>query len=139
VTVTVDINVFLDVFQLRQPHYLASAHIVSLVETGALDGVCPAHGLTTLYYVVRKHASKQDAESAMDRVLDHFRIGNLDVAGWKDARSLPFNDFEDAAVAAVAQATASAFIITRDVAGFTGSRVPAISPADYVNRFATRP
>jgi len=83
VTVTVDINVLLDVFQQRQPHYAASAQVVSLITAGQLAGVCPAHGLTTLYYLVRKHAAKADAEAAMDRVLRHFQIGNLDTAGWQ--------------------------------------------------------
>lgn len=50
-TVTVDINVLLDVFQQRQPHYAASARVASLVSSGKLIGVCPAHGLTTLYYL----------------------------------------------------------------------------------------
>lgn len=70
-TVTLDINVLLDVFQKREPHYAASAQVLSMVAEGTLAGVCPAHGLTTLYYLVRKHASKPDAEAAMDRVLRH--------------------------------------------------------------------
>ena len=69
-TVTVDINVLLDVFQQRQPHYAASAQVVSLVSEGKLTGVCPAHGLTTLYYLVRKHATKADAEAALADVFD---------------------------------------------------------------------
>ena len=70
--VTLDINVLLDVFQKREPHHATSAQVVSLVTSGTLAGVCPAHGLTTLYYLVRKHASKPDAEDAMDQVLRHF-------------------------------------------------------------------
>lgn len=63
--VTLDINVFLDVFQKREPHYAASAQVVSMVAAETLAGVCPAHGLTTLYYLVRKHASRPEAEAAM--------------------------------------------------------------------------
>ena len=133
-TVTVDINVLLDVFQMRQPHYAASAQVLSLVTTGTLTGVCPAHGLTTLYYLVRKHASKADAEAAMDRVLRHFQIGNLEAAGWHKARRLPFTDFEDAVVATVAEATASAFIVTRNTADFAGSPIPAITPSDFLSQ-----
>lgn len=134
-TVTVDINVLLDVFQKRQPHYAASAQVVSMVVAGTLPGVCPAHGLTTLYYLVRKHASRPDAEAAMDRVLRHFQIGNLDATGWQEARHLPFPDFEDAAVAAVAKATGSVFIVTRNVDDFAGSPVPAIAPADFLSQW----
>lgn len=85
-TVTVDINVLLDVFQQRQPHYAASAQVMDMVVKGKLVGVRPAHGLTTLYYLVRKHGSKPEAEAAMERVLRHFQIGNLDTAGWEKAR-----------------------------------------------------
>jgi predicted nucleic acid-binding protein len=137
VTVTVDTNVLLDVFQKREPHYAASAQVVSMVVAGTLVGVCPAHALTTLYYLVRKYASKPEAEAAMDRVLSHFQIGNLDSDGWREARQLLLADFEDSVVAAVARATASAFIITRNAGDFTGSPVPAIPPADFLSQFAT--
>ncbi len=134
-TVTVDINVLLDVFQRREPHYAASAQVVGLVTSGRLTGVCPAHGLTTLYYLARKHGSKPVAEAAMDRVLAAFTIGNLDREGWHQARMLPMPDFEDAAVAMVAIASCSAFIVTRNVGDFVGSPVAAISPADFLGQF----
>ena len=72
----------------------------------------------------------------MDQVLRHFQIGNLDADGWQRARQLPFEDFEDAVVAAVAQASGSQFIITRNTGDFDGSPVPAISPADFLTRIA---
>jgi hypothetical protein len=34
VTITVDINVLLDVFQKREPHYPASAAVVGMVTAG---------------------------------------------------------------------------------------------------------
>ena len=135
--VTLDINVLLDVFQKREPHYAASAQVVGMVTSGTLAGVCPAHGLTTLYYLVRKHGSKPDAEDAMDQVLRHFQIGNLEAADWQQARGLSFADFEDAVVATVAKATASVFIITRNVDDFAGSPVPAITPADFLSQLTT--
>jgi predicted nucleic acid-binding protein len=138
-TVTLDINVLLDVFQRREPHYAASAQVVSVIVDGSLTGVFPAHGLTTLYYLARKHASKPNAETAMDLVMDHFQIGNLDMAGWREARKLPLADFEDAAVAIVAKVTASAFIITRNVGDFAGSPVLAITPADFLSQLTFKP
>ena len=135
--VTVDINVLLDVFQNREPHYAASAQILSMVALGILAGFCPAHGLTTLYYLVRKHASKPNAEAAMDQVLRHFQIGNLEAEDWQDARRLALADFEDAVVATVAKKSASLFIITRNVADFANSPVPAITHADFLSQLTT--
>jgi hypothetical protein len=97
-------------------------------------GVFPAHGLTTLYYLARKHASKPDAEAAMDRVLAAFQLGNLDRKAWQEARGLPMADFEDAAVAIVAKTSASSLIITRNTQDFANSPVPAISPADFLSQ-----
>ena len=138
-TVTVDINVLLDVFQQRQPHYAASARVVSLVATGKLTGICPAHGLTTLYYLVRKHAAKADAEAATDRVLRHFQIGSLDAIGWQRARQLALEDFEDAAVAVVAEQSGSAFVVTRNVDDFGLSPVAAITPAAFLSQHMPDP
>ena len=135
--VTLDLNVFLDVFQKREPHYLASSQLMSLIADGNLVGVCPAHGLTTLYYLVRKHSEKSDAEASLDRILRQYRIGNLDAAGWLRARQLPFEDFEDAVVAAVAEASKSEWVLTRNTDDFEASPIPAITPADFLSQYAT--
>ncbi len=37
--VTVDINVLLDVFQKREPHYAASARVLAMVQQGEVTGV----------------------------------------------------------------------------------------------------
>ncbi len=133
-TVTVDINVLLDVFQQREPHFAASAQIVSLVASGKLTGICPAHGLATLYYLVRKQDTKAAAEAALDQVLSYFVIGNLDNNGWRRARLLPINDFEDAAVAVVAEVSGSALLLTRNIGDFAQSPVPAITPTDFLSQ-----
>lgn len=95
----------------------------------------PAHGITTLYYLARKHATRPDAEAAMDKVLDHFQVGNLDSSGWRRARSLPMTDFEDAVVATVAETSGSTLIVTRNTADFNHSPVPAISPLEFLSGF----
>ena len=133
--VTVDINVLLDVFQKREPHYAASARILTMVQQGEMIDVFPAHGFTTLYYLVRKHASRPDAEAAMDHVLRHFEVGNLSSAGWARARSLRMPDFEDAVVAVVAVESALEFIVTRNTGDFTDSPVLGITPTDFLSRY----
>ena len=95
-------------------------------------GVCPAHAFTTLYYLVRKHASKTNAEKVMDQLLDQFQVGNLDEAGLREARGLLFEDFEDAVVAVVAKTYCSDFIVSRNVDDFANSPVPVITPTDFL-------
>lgn len=134
--VTVDINVLLDVFQKREPHYAASARVMAMIEKGEIEAVFPAHGITTLYYLARKHATRPDAEAAMDKVLNHFQIGNLDSDGWRRARSLPMTDFEDAVVATVAENSGSSLVVTRNTDDFIRSPVPAVSPLEFLGHFS---
>lgn len=137
--IVVDINVMLDVFQKRQPHYDASAGVMNLVLGGTLKGVCPSHALTTLYYLARRHGTQAEAESAIDRVLQHFEIVSLDHIDWQKVRQLPFADFEDAAVSVTADKAGAAFIVTRNEADFAQSLVPAIAPSAFLGRFAVNP
>ena len=132
---TVDINVLLDVFQNREPHVVASARVVDMVSSGEIVGVCPAHGLTTLYYLVRRHASKPDADIAVDHMLRYFEIADLKKVDFRKARALPMADFEDAVVSIVAKTSGSSVIVTRNVDDFIGSPVPALTPTDLLSRF----
>jgi len=55
-----------------------------------------------------------------------------DRAQFVRARSLKFDDFEDAALASAAEASGCEVIITRNVADFGGSPVPAITPEEFL-------
>ena len=138
-TVVVDINILLDVFLNRKSFLADSQTILSEVVSGSLRGICPSHGLTTLFYLVEKNASTGDAESAVDRILSHFEIHGLNTSDWKQVRQMPFSDFEDAAVAFTASAQSASFIVTRNIADFKDSSVPAITPADFIQRFLPPP
>lgn len=133
--VTVDINVLLDVFQKREPHYAASASVMAMIEEEEIEAVVPAHGITTLYYLARKHGTRPDAEAALEKVLNHFQIGNLNHDGWQRARALPMTDFEDAVVATVAETSGSTLIITRNTRDFEASPGPAIAPLEFLSQF----
>lgn len=55
--IMLDLNVLLDFFQKRQPFYKHASIVLSEVLKHNLEGVVPAHGLTTIYYIVAKHNS----------------------------------------------------------------------------------
>jgi hypothetical protein len=132
-TVVVDINVLLDVFQTRQPHYDASARVLSMVCEGRLKGILLAHGVTTLFYLIAKNGTRSDAMGAVDRVLSFFEVRCLDRNGWRMARSLAMADFEDAVVASLALGAGAALIITRNVSDFVNAPIQAVSPANFLS------
>jgi hypothetical protein len=123
----------LDVFQTRQPHYDASARVLSMVCEGKLKGIFLAHGTTTLFCLIAKNGTRSDAMGAVDRVLSFSEVRCLDKNGWRTARGLPMADFEDAVVASLALGSGASLIITRNVPDSSNAPIQAVSPAHFLS------
>lgn len=67
--VMLDLNVLLDVVQRREPHFGASAGVLAMAARGEVTALVSSHCLTTLYYIIAKHADRSKADNAVDWVL----------------------------------------------------------------------
>ncbi len=134
----IDLNVVLDVLQRREPFYDASARVLSKVVKGKASGCLPAHALTTIHYIVRRHGDLKDADDAIDWLLANLAVVPQDSEVFTRARSFSFADFEDAALASAAQASRCDQIVTRNVADFANSPVPAFTPEELLAALETK-
>ncbi len=98
-----------------------------------LKGIFPAHGVTTLFYLIAKNETRSDAMGAVDRVLSFFEVRCLDKNGWRTARGLRIADFEDAVVASLALGLGASLIITQNVSDFSNAPIQAVSPANFLS------
>jgi predicted nucleic acid-binding protein len=130
--VMLDLNVVLDVVQRREPFYAASAAVLSQAIDGSTIACLPGHVLTTLHYLVARHTGRKQAGALVDWALAHFEIVAQDRAQFVRARSLSFDDFEDAALASAAEAAGCDLIVTRNVADFRRSPIPAVTPQKFL-------
>ena len=133
--VVIDLNVFLDVEQRREPHFANSAAVLSAVLNGTIEGWMPVHCLTTLHYLIERSGDLESANKAVDWHLRHFSITDLNRDICRRARQLNARDFEDAVVAASAELIGCDWIVTRNMNDFANSPIPAISPMDFVKKF----
>lgn len=129
---TLDLNVLLDVVQKREPFYSGSAAVLGRVVEGEDIGCLPGHALTTLYYVMSKFAGREQAGIVVDWVLTYLEIIPQDRLQFMRARNLDFSDFEDAALASAAEASQCELILTRNVADFSGSPIPVLTPEEFL-------
>ncbi|MGH7601058.1 MAG: PIN domain-containing protein [bacterium] len=136
--VMLDLNVLLDYFQKREPHYQHSSIVLSEVLKGNFAGVAPAHALTTIYYISAKHATRERANEIIDWLLAHLEIASADKSAFARARDLQSSDFEDAVVASLAEASQCDLIITRNVSDFANSPIAAMTPEEFVNRYVSQ-
>ena len=130
----VDLNVVLDVVQRREPHYAAAAAVLSRIVERKFDGVLPSHALPTLHYIVDRFAGRGKAGELVDWLLQHFEVAEAGKTEFVQARNLGFADFEDAVVAACALRARCDLILTRNIADFDGSPVPAMTPEEFLAR-----
>jgi predicted nucleic acid-binding protein len=130
--VMIDLNVLLDVIQRREPHFGASAEVLARAVRKEMTAYLPSHCLTTLHYIIQKHADTTAADHAIDWALGKLHIQPENTKAFLRARALPMTDFEDAVVAAIAEASGCSTIITRNVADFRKSPVPALTPEEFL-------
>lgn len=126
-----DLNLLLDVVQNRAPHYDASAQILN----HALEkrqGCIAAHAVTTLHYLVAKHADRRKADDLIDWLLLNFTVAPVDRVTLQRARALEFTDFEDAVVSACAEQLDCTCIITRNCRDFARSSIIALTPGEFI-------
>jgi len=72
--VLIDLNIVLDTLQRREPFYAASAGVLACAETGRVDGLVAAHTLTTLFYLMAKSQSPDQARVVLtERIINSGR------------------------------------------------------------------
>ena len=133
-TVTIDLNVILDMF-LKRGEYAAALELLTLCKDGKLKGNIPSHGLPTIYYVIRKQKGHEEAIWAIKYLLEFLDVIPVGLETTRRASNANFGDFEDAIVAQAAKESGSAYIITSNTKDFLLSNVSAISPELFLRKF----
>lgn len=124
-----DLNVLLDVILDRAPDADAAAALWAALERGQGEGVLPADGVTTVYYLLEKARGAAFARRGVALLLRVFSVAAVDGEVLHRALTLEWPDFEDAVCAAAAEASNCAAIVTRDAKGFRNTPVPIVDPA----------
>lgn len=129
-----DLNVLLDVIQKRPPHFVSSAEVLDRVARGEIKGCVPAHAITTIHYIVARYAGRGKADQAIDWILARTRVVPAAGEQFMRARWLAVPDFEDAVVAVLADVAHCDCVVSRNIAHFAGSPVPAFTPEEFLLR-----
>ena len=123
-----DLNVILDMVLDRRPYSEAAAILWDAAERKEFEAVVPAHGVTTVFYVVARARGGAIARRVMGDLVIVPSIATVDGATVRRALALGWPDFEDAVCAAAAEAASCDLLVTRDADGFKDSPVPVADP-----------
>ena len=131
-SVLVDTNVVLDVLLAREPFVQSSANVMRLCEAGEIRGILSALSIPNLVYIMRKQLEPSDIERVIGVLDVTFEIADLEAKDLRCAAALGFDDYEDAIQSATASRLGASCIVTRNVNDFEKSKVPAITPARFL-------
>ena len=122
-----DVNVLLDVILDRTEAPTAAA-LWAALERGSGEGYIPAHGVTTIYYVLAKAGDRSFARTGIEAILSVFAVASVDQPVLRRALGLQWNDYEDAVCASAAEAAGCHAVVTRDPQGFPEAPVRVLDP-----------
>lgn len=128
-TLLLDTNIVLDVILERRPNAAAAARLWSALERKEGRGIIPAHGVTTIFYLLAKARGAPFAHQGIERLMSIFGVAAVDDAVLRRALALAWPDFEDAVCAAAAEGSGCNAIVTRDPAGFPDASLPVLDAA----------
>jgi len=130
--VLLDTNVVLDVLLARAPWVNDAADVWDAHHESRLNAYVAAFSIPTIFYVVRRQNDLTEAHEAVRVCLETLEIASVGRSTLDLARQQPGSDFEDALQIASALEAGVDAIVTRDLAGFAQSPVPAITPTDLL-------
>lgn len=136
-TVLIDTNVILDYILKREP-FVQDARdcLEKLIQNNAKIWLT-ASTITDIYYVTRRTLHDETAaKSVIIKLLNSFEIAGVDKSDCVKALDIGMSDYEDALAAQCARRVKVERIITRNTKDFVRSPIPAITPGDFLSRFA---
>ena len=133
--VLIDGNIILDVLQNREPHIEASSKVWKLCETNLVNGYVSALTFADMVYVMRKELTPAKIYEVLKKLALIFHFTELSISDMEKAAGMMWKDYEDAVQAATAERIRATAIITRSNKDYQQSKIPAFTPAEFLERF----
>ena len=133
--VLIDGNIILDVLQNREPHIEASSKVWKLCETNLVNGYVSALTFADMVYVMRKELTPEKTYEVLKKLALIFHFTEMSLTDMEKAAGMMWKDYEDAVQAATAERIRATAIITRNIKDYQQSKIPAFTPAEFLERF----
>jgi len=130
--VVFDLNIILDVLQEQKDFYHFSARLLASAETGAIQGWLAAHSVTTLFYLIAKDRSPEQARVTLTSLLQFLKIAPVSQETIEQALNLPYRDFEDAVQMIAALQIHADYLLTRNVRDFQPAPMEVVQPVELL-------
>ena len=133
----VDTCVILDYLQNREPFFDDALSIAIGRANREYEAFITANSLTDLYYIVRRSThSTEQTHSIISTLTLLFGLVDTYAEDCINALHNGMIDFEDAVMSETAYRIDADYIITRNTKDYKKSKVPAITPAEFLMKLS---
>ena len=126
--ILLDTDVLIDVALDRRPYSDPASELLDRIEHGAEAAFIAWHSVSNLYYLVAPALGGISARDFIVELTRFVAVAPTGAEGIRYAAGLPMADFEDAMQVAAARACGARRIVTRNVADYERSPIPAVRP-----------
>lgn len=134
--VLIDTNIILDMLEKREPFYESSNNVLSLCASKKIKGCIALHSISNIFYILRKNYSAENRRRLILGILKFLQVANVNHKNVQHALERnDFPDFEDCLQDECAAQNLADYIITRNIDDFSNSKIPAITPADFLEKY----
>ena len=127
----IDTNVLLDVFLCREQFVADAKKLFIMKQFRDAELWIAAQSYTDFYYVGAKAHGSARMQEILKEVFPLLNVCSIDGADISNALSERWEDFEDCLIWRTAKKIKADYIVTRNVADFTRSDIPALTPAMF--------
>ena len=131
--VLIDTNIVLDIALKREPFVEQAALLWRLAEQKEITACLSNTSITDIFYIVGKHAGKEQAREFIADILDTFSLADIDEEGFREALNSGMSDFEDAVQYVICTRKNCDVLATRNKADFP-DRPNVLDPAELIER-----
>lgn len=127
-----DTNIFIDISLKRDPFFDDSFEALNKVDDININGFILASTFTDIYYICKKNVGHAKTIDILITLISTINILGINKDTIIFAIHSNFSDFEDAVQNATAELNQIDLIITRNTKDFTGGKIPAQTPTDFL-------
>ena len=127
-----DTNVILDVLVKREPFYIDSSKVLTLVNEKIVSGYISAITINNIYYILRKLKDKETAKNFITEILESYEIIPLTKDILNQANKISIGDFEDGIQFFSALDCGCDFLITRNDKDYPKIGIKIITPNEFI-------
>jgi len=133
--ILIDTNIILDYLISRKSFSDTAETMLRLCFQQKYTGYISAHSITNIFYILRKQFPVAERKKMLIELCEFVEVAGIQKKQIIDALfNKDFVDIEDCLQAECAKMINADYVVTRNIADFSASSIPVISPEDLLQK-----